>query len=390
MKTLCAFFWLFAVSIFFPITAQNEINLEELLERHSQTYMGSINDVFTNDELQVLQEHFNEVNNINQTSSVLSNRKGATTRGNIPVAVSVLDAETLELAGLGPSTIADFEGAGFIRTNPTPGVVVVDNLRGVHVRNIGSATSTYQATIDISAIPDAALTGIEVLSSGEVYAMATNGMNDSMLYEIDPIDWSASPIGVNNGLVLPINLMRDVEDNLYTLDIDNDGIYGVDKNTGVCTYIGDAGFDANFGQGGCYDEVSEKILLTAYNATIGDSELREVNPMTGATTSLGTITPGNQDQFGYVGWYNSDILGFDSSNFESFSFSPNPVKNELSLNANEVIDFIEIYNILGQKVYQKSIQAKDKIINMTNFSKGQYLMKVHINEVYETFKLVKI
>ena len=372
------------------VNAQFDYDLEELLERHSQTYMGSLNDVFTTGELQVLQVHFNELNdpNTSSTSSILT-RRGESTKGNTPVSVVQFDPETIGLNTIGGSPLSEFEGAGFVFINPGQGSGIIDNTNRIHLRGLGSTTYVDQGQIDISAIPAGVLTGIEVLSNGDVYGIATNGVDDSRLVQIDPSNWTAMMIGGNNGLIVPINLMRDGDDNLYTLDIDSDAVYGMDKTTGAATFIGDCGFDANFGQGGCYDATVDKILLTAYNTTLGDSELRELNPVTGMTMSLGTITPGVQDQFGWVGWYDEDTVGVNSNSFEGFSYYPNPVENELRLSAQTTIDRVTVYNVLGQEIVKKEIQQLEGTLNLEHHLSGYYLLKVEIDGNTETFKLIK-
>ncbi len=388
MKNLHPLFWLFLFGFILPISAQNSIDIEELLERHSQTYMGSINDIFTPEELQVLQEHFNEVNASNQAPS-LPLVLGQSTRGNVPVSVVEILVETLQIINHGPSPLPNFEGAGIVFSNPNNGSAIIDNTNRVHIRGINSTAYENQGLLDIYQFPDGVITGMERLSNGNVYAIATNGVDDSRLYQVDYSNWVATPIGDNNGLTVPINLVRDGSDKLYTLDIDDDVVYELDKNTGLATYVGDSGFDANFGQGGAYDDITGKLYFIAYNAALGDSELRELNFMTGMTTSVGVITPGDQDQFGWIDFYDADILGLNQSNFNEFTYFPNPTKNEFTIKANEVIDSIEIFNVLGQKVHQQSIEALQKTINIEELPNAQYFLKVSIDGENETFKLLK-
>ena len=213
-----------------------------------------------------------------------------------------------------------------------------------------------------------------------MFAMSTNGVDSSHLLTIDLVTREATQIGGNNGLTLPISIAATPTASLLVLDNDDDAVYGVDKATGVVSLIGPAGFDANFGQGMAYDKISKKVLMTAYNATIGDSQLRELNPITGMSTNLGTITPGMQDQFGWVAWYDRDLLDIGNKPIEEITIYPNPVENELILNAVNPIDLIVIYNMLGQKLYVQTPLNTSVTIDLSYFETGTYLIQSTINK----------
>ncbi|UPT70555.1 MAG: T9SS type A sorting domain-containing protein [Flavobacterium sp. JAD_PAG50586_2] len=77
---------------------------------------------------------------------------------------------------------------------------------------------------------------------------------------------------------------------------------------------------------------------------------------------------------------------FDSSNFAYF---PNPVKNNLNLSYNKEITSVEVFNLLGQKVSSNSINANEAQIDMSNLSKGAYLVKVTSDNQVKTIKVIK-
>ncbi len=71
-------------------------------------------------------------------------------------------------------------------------------------------------------------------------------------------------------------------------------------------------------------------------------------------------------------------------------FFPNPVKNELSvfvLNQNEEMN-IEVLNINGQSLY-KSIFKEQTTIDMTEFSKGSYFIKIQSGKTVVVKKIIK-
>jgi len=77
---------------------------------------------------------------------------------------------------------------------------------------------------------------------------------------------------------------------------------------------------------------------------------------------------------------------FDTANF---SYYPNPVKNTLNLSYNQEISNVEIFNLLGQKVSSNAINANDAQIDMSNLSKGAYMLKVTSNNQVKTIKVIK-
>lgn len=369
--------------------AQEQItDVQELLSRMQENHMGSLNDVFNTEELQTLQAYFNSVNPPNEEELVLANRRIASTKGNTPVAVVTMNPQDLTtLENLGPSTIPEFEGAGIVITMQN-GAYVIDNGNNVYLRGISN--NNYVPVGAVTNVPvGESITGLETLSNGDMYAISTNGMNSSHLLMINPNTWEAMPIGGNNGLVVPIALARDGADRLITVDLDDDNAYVMQAATGAPTLMGPIGFDANFGQGMGYDAEVDKVLLTAFNNTLGDSQLREMNTTTGLTVSLGTITPGVIDQFGYGSFYDADLLDLQGANPLDFSVYPNPVIDILKVQSNVFLYQIDIYALDGSKVMSITPQHPSTEIDMRALSSGFYLMTIQLEGTTYTHKFIK-
>uniref|UniRef100_UPI004047F4E0 T9SS type A sorting domain-containing protein n=1 Tax=Mariniflexile sp. TaxID=1979402 RepID=UPI004047F4E0 len=73
-------------------------------------------------------------------------------------------------------------------------------------------------------------------------------------------------------------------------------------------------------------------------------------------------------------------------NFKSY---PNPAQDRITLSAIKSIDKIEIYNLLGQQVINKNINLNNTEINVSNLSKGVYLVKAFIGVATGTYKVIK-
>ncbi len=81
-------------------------------------------------------------------------------------------------------------------------------------------------------------------------------------------------------------------------------------------------------------------------------------------------------------------LSIDDNQFSGFKFYPNPAENFVTVEANQVIDQVTIYNLLGQKVLSKTINQAEKQLNITSLEKGSYIMQVSINGNTKALKLI--
>jgi len=114
------------------------------------------------------------------------------------------------------------------------------------------------------------------------------------LYTIDMNTLSKTYIGdfgTSSGFMIGITC--DGSGNLWGYDLATDGFYSINKTTGLATFIGGIGFDANYGQGLGYDPGANQVVMCAFNAVSFQAEYRSVNTSTGASSFIATIgTPG--------------------------------------------------------------------------------------------------
>ena len=88
--------------------------------------------------------------------------------------------------------------------------------------------------------------------------------------------------------------------------------------------------------------------------------------------------------------WSPDTLGteeFESEN--AFTYFPNPVKNELQLNAQKDIQNVTVVNMLGQEVLRTAPNAVESTISMSELSQGTYFVQVTIGDVTETVRIIK-
>ena len=72
-----------------------------------------------------------------------------------------------------------------------------------------------------------------------------------------------------------------------------------------------------------------------------------------------------------------------------FSFYPNPVEDELTINAPQVIDRIQIFDMNGKVVMDAPAGNPTAKIYMNNYTAGTYLVKVTAGAATKSFNVVK-
>ncbi|MFC0605448.1 T9SS type A sorting domain-containing protein [Winogradskyella pulchriflava] len=87
--------------------------------------------------------------------------------------------------------------------------------------------------------------------------------------------------------------------------------------------------------------------------------------------------------------YPDASLSIDSNEFEAFKYYPNPVVNTLTIEAENSITKVSIYNMVGQEVQRVSPNDLNATIDMNELNQGVYFVNVTINEAKQTFKVIK-
>lgn len=85
----------------------------------------------------------------------------------------------------------------------------------------------------------------------------------------------------------------------------------------------------------------------------------------------------------------SSTLGMDDLVIKNFTYYPNPVKNVLMISNDSVIDEVTFISIKGETLLIKKINSLRSEIDLSNFSKGVYFLKVKAVGTEKTVKLIK-
>ena len=102
-----------------------------------------------------------------------------------------------------------------------------------------------------------------------------------------------------------------------------------------------------------------------------------------------TVTDPKTDYTETINVTVNNTLSIDKLEKYDFSFGPNPTGDFINLSATESIGNVEIYNLLGQKSLSSDISDTKGTIDISNLSRGIYIMNVAIDEKIGTYKIIK-
>ena len=74
---------------------------------------------------------------------------------------------------------------------------------------------------------------------------------------------------------------------------------------------------------------------------------------------------------------------------DGFRAYPNPVKNILNLSYNKNISNVAVFNLLGQEVLTKTMNANESQIDMSELANGAYMVKITADNQIKTIKVIK-
>ena len=73
----------------------------------------------------------------------------------------------------------------------------------------------------------------------------------------------------------------------------------------------------------------------------------------------------------------------------SISIYPNPTNSEVNISSENIINSIEIFNSLGQRVYYSVVNSTDKVIDISSFTNGVYILGVNTEKGVIRKKIIK-
>ncbi len=83
------------------------------------------------------------------------------------------------------------------------------------------------------------------------------------------------------------------------------------------------------------------------------------------------------------------VLSYATSKFDNFNFSFNSNTSLFSFSNNSTIEDLTVYSILGEKVISKNINSSSSQLDLSNLSKGIYLVKFSTENQEKTVKIIR-
>ena len=128
--------------------------------------------------------------------------------------------------------------------------------------------------------------------------------------------------------------------------------------------------------------ISYDIPLSSFTIAGGGSLARDEIAQYLITSNLGTVYIDNI----YV--YRAATASVEDHLF-NVSLYPNPASNRLNISAANTIQNAEIYNVLGKKVMNVTINKTSESIDISNLASGVYMIKYNIENSIGTAKFIK-
>ena len=171
---------------------------------------------------------------------------------------------------------------------------------------------------------------------------------------------------------------------IMSIDVSTDFTGGTLVDTEISLYSGTSGSLVEID---CSQDEGTTVLSngSSWNSIIVDAPVTE-----GETYFIQVAGYGTGDTGTFCVEVSSNALSIGEYNtLNSLSYYPNPVKNELKLRAQSNIENVSIHNMLGQEVLKTKPNNITSDVDMSSLQTGAYFVKVTINDITETIRVIK-
>ena len=87
--------------------------------------------------------------------------------------------------------------------------------------------------------------------------------------------------------------------------------------------------------------------------------------------------------------YRPATASVDTDNLLNVSLSPVPATDALKISAQDLIENVTIYNVLGKKVINATLNKREDVLDVSSLKTGVYILKYTINNAVGTMKFIK-
>ncbi|MDC1506114.1 GEVED domain-containing protein, partial [Winogradskyella sp.] len=166
-------------------------------------------------------------------------------------------------------------------------------------------------------------------------------------------------------------------DGNLTIEVDNNG--GPSTDSGMQVYSGSCG---SLVAVACDDDGG--------NGAFSQVVIESADGLAGETLLVRVFEYGGNSEMNFlISAFSATLSTTDLENQAAFTYFPNPVKNTLTLNAQNTIENVVMYNMLGQQVLRVMPNTIDSELDMSNLQTGTYFVKVTIANVTKTIRVIK-
>jgi len=170
-----------------------------------------------------------------------------------------------------------------------------------------------------------------------------------------------------------------------------------------------------------FNQVEQPISVSAQDGVLKndfDIDGQEMIALLVETTRNGQLALNNDGSFTYTPnenfegidyFYYTIYDGYDLSKFNKVEIQvdnnqvnnnltdkvdlviayPNPTNSEILIETALPFSSLDLFNLNGQKVYHSEERGQNKLINLSNFSDGHYLLLIKFDSFFHTYKLIK-
>ena len=85
----------------------------------------------------------------------------------------------------------------------------------------------------------------------------------------------------------------------------------------------------------------------------------------------------------------SDVVGVEDNIIEGLAFYPNPAHELINLSAQNAIEDVVFYSLLGQEVLRVSPDGQKTAVDVSSLAQGVYVMKVGVKGQTASYKIIK-
>lgn len=298
-----------------------------------------------------------------------SNSPGAFSYTSSNTSVATISGNTITLVGVGTTTITANQAASgsFLAASVTtifnviPPAAPVPTLLASEVVSMYGETypNTYQYSFGSVA--------------GEPDLDPSTGVNLALKYNFEVAGYGAGYTATN------VSSMQFVHFDYYTTNSANFKFVLI-SNTGEKDYV---------------FPTSQPIVLNTWksvNIPMSYFTGLGFNPATWFQFKfdVAAVTPGTPNVVFIDNiYFTSNSLGvkdFSSSNIKMY---PNPTSSVFTIEANEIVESVSLFNVLGQEVLSKNPNSNSITLDIANLQTGVYVVKTIIGGVSSTSRVVK-